>query len=190
MSQQGSFEDLMKRLCAGEEQAAVELFELYAQRLKGLARSRMDHWLRQKESSQDVVQSVFRSFFGGQADGRLRPSCWQSLWRLLTVMTLRKCGHRMARFRTAKRGPEIGAEGIEDWQALAKEPTPAEAAILVETVQQLMDGFNQRDRQLFELSLQGNSAEEISGRVGCSERTVQRVLQRLEDKLERELAGP
>jgi DNA-directed RNA polymerase specialized sigma24 family protein len=46
-----------------DEQAARENFDRFARRLIGLARTRLDRRIRQKIDPEDVVQSVFRSFF-------------------------------------------------------------------------------------------------------------------------------
>ena len=72
-----------------------------------------------------------------------------------------------------------------DWQALAREPTPSAVLMLAETVEQLMDELNGRERDMLALSLQGYTPAEISPRVGRTERTVQRVLKRIRQRLER-----
>jgi DNA-directed RNA polymerase specialized sigma24 family protein len=55
--------------------------------------------------------------------------------------------------------------------------------ILAETVEQLMDGLKDRDRQIVSLCLQGYSTPEISERVGRTERTVQRKLEHVRKHL-------
>ncbi len=73
-----------------------------------------------------------------------------------------------------------------DWQALGTEPTPAQAAILAETVEQVLRSLaDERERHMVTLSLQGATSEEISMQVGRSERTVQRILRRVRQRLER-----
>src|SRR5580692_11428902 len=99
MSVDPSFDTVMQRLRAGDDEAAADVFRRFADRLIGLARSRLDERLRQKVDPEDVMQSVFKSFFRVQADGKLDLANWDSLWALLTVITLRKCGHRIEYFR-------------------------------------------------------------------------------------------
>jgi RNA polymerase sigma-70 factor (ECF subfamily) len=109
---------------------------------------------------------------------------------MLTVITLRKCGHRVRHFRTAGRdvhreavappGEEAGAA----FEAVAREPTPAEAALLAETLEQVMAELTGRERTILALSLQGYGTRAVGDQVGRTERTVERVLQRVRRRLE------
>lgn len=178
----------MTRLRAGDERAAAEVLERFGRRLIALARSRLDGRLRQKLDPEDVVQSVYKSFFLRQADGRLDPGDWDSLWTLLTVLTLRKCGRWAAHFQTARR--QVSAEvalqpAAGGWEALADEPSPSEVLALTETVEELHRGLEGRDRDIVTLALQGYAASEISTQLNRPERTVYRVLSRVKQKLQR-----
>jgi RNA polymerase sigma-70 factor (ECF subfamily) len=79
MSEQDSFEFLMARLNAGEGGAADALFRRYAERLLALARSRLEEAVRRKEDPEDVLQSVFKSFFTRHQDGQFDVAGWESL---------------------------------------------------------------------------------------------------------------
>ena len=68
----------------GEAHAAEQVFLRFAQRLIALARSRIDAAVRSKEDPEDVVQSVFRSFFTRQRGGQFLLADWESLWASLT----------------------------------------------------------------------------------------------------------
>ena len=145
MSDETRFVDLMGRLRQGDGEAAALIFDQYANRLIGLARRRLDGLLRQKVDPEDVVQSVFRSFFQRQADGRMQVGNWDSLWGMLVVITLRKCGRAVEYFRAARRNVQREATPRPDredlgpgWEAMADDPTPSEAAMLAETVENLM----------------------------------------------------
>src|SRR5690349_8375175 len=96
MTTSTEFADLMDRLRAGDQDAATLLFERFAKRLIGLAQLRLGPLARGKIDAEDVVQSVFKSFFRRQAEGLLDPESWGGLWALLTTITLRKCGHKLA----------------------------------------------------------------------------------------------
>jgi RNA polymerase sigma-70 factor (ECF subfamily) len=191
MPPEPSFEELMGRLRQGDEAAARQIFEEYAERLIALARSRLGQRLRQKVDPEDVLQSVYRSFFTRHARGQLQLEGWDGLWGMLTVITLRKCGRWVERFTCQKRNvaAEVPAVGDGDsaggWEAVARDPTPVEAAILAETVEQLIQGLEGRERDIVTLCLQGWTVPEISARVGRTRRTVQRVLKRAQEHLQR-----
>jgi RNA polymerase sigma-70 factor (ECF subfamily) len=200
MSAQGSFDNVMARLRAGDPAAAATLFHRFAGRLIALARSRLDGRLRQKVDPEDVLQSVYKSFFLRHADGQLDLRDWDSLWALLTVITVRKCGQWIDHFHAGVR--DVGREGAppsgageagRTWEALAREPNPSEVAMLTETVEHLLRGLPERDREILALALQGYAALEISEQLGRPERTVYRVLERIRKQLQRqrtESAGP
>jgi RNA polymerase sigma-70 factor (ECF subfamily) len=189
MSEQDSFAFLMGRLNAGDGGAADALFRRYAQRLLALARSRLEEAVRRKEDPEDVMQSVFKSFFTRQQDGQFDLAGWDSLWTLLALLTVRKCADRVEYFRAACRdvrreeGAAAGSGPL--LRAAADDPTPSEAAILTETLEQLMAGLDGSDRDVVSLQLQGYTIPEISTRVRRSERTVCRVLERARKRLRR-----
>lgn len=191
MPEADSFVELMARLQAGDEAAAALIFHRFAGRLIALSRSHLDALLRRKIDPEDVMQSVFKSFFARQVDRPYRLEDWDSLWSLLARIAVRKCGHRIEQLLTARRhvGREVSVrpaptDSGSSWHALAREPTPSEAAMLAETVETLMRELEERDRQILVLSLQGCAIPEVSTEVGCTERTVYRVLKYIKGRLE------
>jgi RNA polymerase sigma-70 factor, ECF subfamily len=187
------FAALMKRLRQGDGPAAEEVFRRYAGRLIRLARSRLEGRLRRKVDAEDVAQSALKSFFLRHAEGQYDLQDWDSLWSLLTVITLRKCGRQLERFLAGARdvrreeAPPDPDGSNSAWQSLARDPTPSEAAILAEAVEQMMRGLpDPTERRILELSLQGFGPREISAEVGRSERTVHRVLSLVRSRLRRQ----
>lgn len=185
-----SFAALISQLRAGNEEAAAQVFHRFAERLIGLARARLQDGLQGKLDPEDVLQSVFRSFFRRQQAGQFDLDNWDSLWSVLTVMTLRKCGHLKEYFRAARRDvrrEEQGtAEALQALDALcAREPTPEEAAGLTDLLERLLRDFDERDRRILTLHLQGYNHAEIGQEVGWAERTVQRTILRARKRLQR-----
>jgi RNA polymerase sigma-70 factor (ECF subfamily) len=68
---------------------------------------------------------------------------------------------------------------------MAREPTPDQAAVLAETVEQLLRDLEADERPILEMSLQGYTAREISEKLGRAERTVRRRREQIRQKLER-----
>jgi RNA polymerase sigma-70 factor, ECF subfamily len=195
MAPDASFAALMTRLRTGDPDAARAVFDRFARRLVALARTRLDERTGRKEDPEDVLQSVFRSFFTRYRGGQFEVTDWDSLWGLLTVITLRKCGNRIAYYHAARRdvGREVGP-GHPDGpaalgQAVAREPTPEEAAVLAETLTLVMRRLEPYDREILVGHLQGDSADAIGARVGRARRTVRRALERIRQMLERVQAG-
>jgi RNA polymerase sigma-70 factor, ECF subfamily len=198
MSEDLSFADLMARVRAGDDDAAAAVFNRFVSRLIGLARSRLDPVMRRKVDPEEVANSAFKSFFRRCAQFDLEG--WDNLWEVLLLITLRKCGRRVEYFRAQRRdvqrevvGPLPAERSHAGWEAIAREPTPEEAAVLNEAVEQLLRRLPERERPILVLALQGYSPIEISAEVRRTERTVYRVLKRVREKLEemrdREAAG-
>ena len=193
-SDEDSFAELMQRLRKGDGEAARAIYQRFARRLIGLARSRLDARLLQKVDPEDVLQSALKSFFWRHADGQFDLAGWDSLWSLLTTITLRKCGHRVEHYHAACRDVRREAvppdeDAASSWQALAREPTPDEAALLADTVEQVLRGLDVDDRAIVERSLQGYTVPEISAALGVTERTVYRRLERVKARLQRLRSG-
>jgi RNA polymerase sigma-70 factor (ECF subfamily) len=192
MSAHPSFDNLMAQLHEGRNEAAAQVFQRYANRLIALARRQLDPKLLQKVDPEDVMQSVFRSFLAQNAAGHFADlQSWENIWAMLVVMTQRKCGKRNEYFHTARRdvrrelpGEMPGQDSTGNLGLTADEPTPSEAAMLTETVEQLMNSLPARQRNIVALSLQGYQPAEISTQLGCAERTVYRALERVKDWLE------
>jgi RNA polymerase sigma-70 factor (ECF subfamily) len=185
------FQSLMERLRAGDEEAAAEVFHRFAHRLVALARTQLQEVVRAKEDPEDVVQSAYSSFFWRQRTGQFRIDSWEDLWGILVVITVRKCGRRLTYHRAARRDVKrevrlVDSEGTtHNWEAVAREPTPVEAAMLAETLEQVLRGLEHHDREILASHLQGGTISEISAQVGYSERTVRRTLDTIRHQLRR-----
>jgi RNA polymerase sigma-70 factor (ECF subfamily) len=181
----------MERLRAGEDDAARVVFDRFARRLIGLARCQLDARLKHKIDPEDVVQSAYKSFFLLIDAHKVFAESWDNLWGLLTLITLRKCSDRVRYHRAECRdaGREAAGPAASDapapWaDALSREPTPEEAAVLAETVERLLRGLDEHERPIIEMSLQGHSTQEISQRLGRAERSVRRLRERVRWQLE------
>jgi len=195
MAEAESFDALMQRLKDGENAAAREVFERFAHRLIGLARSSLDDRILQKVDPEDVVQSAYKSFFvrQPQREGELAVGGWDGLWGLLTLITLRKCADKAEYYRAEKRDlrretpPATDSSATSpDGLALDREPRPDEAAVLVETMESLFRSLADADeRTILELCLHGYTTAEICERTNRAERTVRRLRERTRKRIER-----
>lgn len=189
MAADNDFDRLMDRLRRGDEDAATEVFHRFVQRLLALARSQLDSWIRTRVEPEDVIQSVFRSFFTRFEAGQFQLGDWDNLWTVLTLITVRKCANRLEFWQAAKRDlrreANVRPQSDPLEEALARDPTPSEAAILSETVEKLMKNVQEQDRSILGLHLQGWDIAAISTQVQRTERTVRRTLERVRRMLMR-----
>jgi RNA polymerase sigma-70 factor (ECF subfamily) len=179
-----SFADLKERLQSGDSRAGSEVFRRYSERLVRLAAPRLTGLLRQKTDPEEIVQSAFRSFFRAHGEKSFVLGNWNDLWSVLVTITLRKCRYQVRQFLTAKRDIRVEQSAdVADWSAVASEPTPAEAAEFADLLMRLFDGLDARARQIVELSLESYSPAEIGPRVGLTERSVYRQMERIRSRL-------
>lgn len=183
------FDALMDRLRSGDDAAATTVFRRFVDRLIALAASRFEPWMRAHVDAEGVVLSAYESFFVRNRRGDFDLAGWNELWSLLACITLRKCGQRRGAMRAARRDARREVDWPEGSMRLARiadrSPTPDEAAVLAETVDRLLQAMEPEDRPIVEQILMGFTAEEVAGRLDCSERTVRRVRGRAKDHLRR-----
>lgn len=193
MGPHDTFAALAARLRDGDQGAASEVFRRLTGRLIALARAELDARLRRKVDPEDVVQSVYRTFFIRYRAGQFDLATWDSLWGLLALITVRKClsqaEYYLARRRTVAGEAEVAirddgaAPGSSE--PIDREPTPLEASILADTIEQMMRGLGPDDRAIIELTLQGYASPEIAERLDRAERTVRRVREHVKRGLRR-----
>ena len=182
--------ELLARWRAGDQGAADELFGRYTTRLIALARRRLSTKLARRVDAEDVVQSAYRSFCEGARGDHFVLLRSGDLWRLLAAITLNKLRHQVERHTAAKRSVDRergfgGESSLAELHApaAAREPSPAEAAALVEELELLLGELKPRDRQMVELRLRGHRVEEIAAATDRSERWVRHVLDGFKDRL-------
>jgi RNA polymerase sigma-70 factor (ECF subfamily) len=189
--------ELLTRLRAGDAAAAEAIFNRFARRLIGLARTQLDSRIRQKVDPEDVVQSVFCSFFVRQLEGAFTIRDESNLWSLLAQITVRKCMNIRVAFSALSRDLNRERAALDEHdialleaEALARDPTPAEAAALTEVVDLALRALPDEQRQMALLYLQGQDVRAISQAVNRAERTVRRNLQYFRELLEQALRDP
>ena len=181
MSDGESAEELLRRWRSGDQGAADELYRRYAQRLCLLAEAQIDRRFARRFSPEDVVQSVFRTFFRRGAKGEFSVDHSGALWNLLVVIALNKMRKLAERHGAGKRDvdAEVSADGAKPRpEAVAHEPTPEEAAALADELELVLSSLALGEGDMVRLCLAGYSTTEIAKRLGCSRWTVRRVLDR------------
>jgi RNA polymerase sigma-70 factor (ECF subfamily) len=111
MAEGASFAELMRRIRAGEAEAAGEPIRRYEPAIRREARFRLGRALRPQLDSMDICQSVLGSFFVRVVAGHYELETPGHLIRLLIAMTRNKVRAQARRRREARLG---GHEPIAD----------------------------------------------------------------------------
>ena len=182
---------LMERYRAGDESAADALFSRYFERLTLLARSRLSAWLASRTDPEDVVLSVYRSFFVHAREGRFELRRGGDLWRLLAAITKHKLLRQARRHDADRRAVarEVPLESADEGRFFLRgqEPTPEDTVALADELESVLARLDRFARRVLELRMQGAQLSEIAEDTGRSERTVRRALGQLRELMARRL---
>jgi RNA polymerase sigma-70 factor (ECF subfamily) len=180
----------LQRVTSAESGFERDIVDRYSQRLMALARRRLPDRLRGRVDPEDVVQSVYRSFFRRLADGRFQFEASLDLWRLLAAMTFYKVRNAI-RFHQRERRDvrrETSMEGSAEGSPYADPtPGPEDLVTFLECLEQLLARAPKNYREIVVLRLEGLSIAEIAERIDRSQRTVLRALSRLGEVIASEL---
>ena len=136
----------------------------------------------------EVAHSACRTFLRRIHVGEFELGGRDKLWNLLCAITLAKT-RKKARFHLADKR-RVGAEQPQatttDGGAgsvsgvAAAAPTPAEAAEFADQFEHVLGGMDDEERKIVLLKLEQRTNEEIAVACQCAERTVRRLLKRVE----------
>jgi RNA polymerase sigma factor (sigma-70 family) len=181
---------------AGDSVAATRLWQHYFDRLVRSVRARLVGQNRAVSDEEDIVLSVFDSFYHAAENGRFPDlSDRDDLWRLLLRMAARKVIDKRRRDRRQRRGGNVKLQALEQAgddarviEAIGDEPSPEMVLMMQESVEQLFShlGVGQLS-DLAGAKLEGYSNAELAQRFGCSERTIERRLHLIREKCQQEL---
>eukprot|EP00913_Durusdinium_trenchii_P035275 g33005.t1 len=154
--------------------AARNVFEKFSGRLMALAEHHLSQKLKRRVDGDDIVQSVFRTFFARSARGEFQVDASNDLWQLLVSITLAKVRSQARRHAAAKR--DVRAESGDDPEWLARtmssEPSAEDALMLVEQLELLLSSLPEKYAEILHLRLNGESRSDIAGVLGISRQTV------------------
>lgn len=185
-SSAGSVTHWIGELQAGDDAAALNLWDHYFQRLVSLARQKLEGSPRRAADEEDVALSAFASFCRHAQDGRFpRLRDRDDLWRLLIVITARTALHLVRDEGRQKRGggvlnqapPTNGPEAIGLAQLIGREPAPEFAAQVADECRHLLDELGHGELRSVALwKMEGFTNREIAERLGYVTRTIERKL--------------
>ena len=181
---------------AGDSAAANRLWQHYFDRLVRAVRGRLYGQNRAVSDEEDIVLSVFDSFYNAAENGRFPDLADRDdLWRLLLRMSARKVVDKRRREQRQRRGGNVKIHSLDQAnddesviEAIGAEPSPEMVLMMQESVERFFShlGVGQL-RDLAGAKLEGFSNAELANRFGCSERTIERRLHLIREKCHQEL---
>jgi RNA polymerase sigma-70 factor, ECF subfamily len=186
---------LLNRWRTGDEEAARQLFQLYVDRLISLARQRISQRLASRVDPEDVVQSVWRTFFHRIKDGQFHFEEEDDLCKLLARITVHKTFRQVAFHRAAKRDMNLEAghgDAAQDQllTLLDRGPTPEAANAFVDQLEHFLNRLRPEDRRIIELRMQGYKDVEIARMLSISDRKIRRLMERVRGLAEQDGLTP
>jgi RNA polymerase sigma-70 factor, ECF subfamily len=176
---ESSDRSLLWRFRHGQADASTRLYLRYAERLQALAARQTSNELGRRVDPEDIVQTVFRTFFRRVAEGNYDVPDGEEIWNLLLVIALNKIRGAWVHHKAAKRDVRRTGTGEANELAIRNAAGKDEAALAVlrMVVDEVLEGLQESHRRMIELRIEGHEVAEISRDVGRSKRSVERVLQ-------------
>lgn len=193
-----SFQELMERIRAGDQQAAWSLLDQYGTYLLHVIRQNLPVRLRSKFDSTDFFQNVWASFFR-QPDVLHKFDGPKDLINYLRGMARNKLTmEARRRFGTAKYNvnresslEDLGGGARSDGGEArrpepmdGRQPTPSYVAMVREQWDQWMSKQSTQNQRVVDLRFRGASFNEIASELNINERTARRVIESLLHELE------
>jgi RNA polymerase sigma-70 factor, ECF subfamily len=183
-----SFRSLMQEIAAGSQTAVGKLLDLYGHHLCRAVRRRLGRVLRPKYDTSDFVQAVWASFFCNReqlAQFEHSAQLVAFLTRVANNKVIDEGRHHRTKKADVARETSMSGEGSQEIACPSREPAPSQVAIAREQWGRMTDEVQSQYQQILQLRFAGETQEEIARRLGVSEKTVRRVLNRLRDRLEK-----
>lgn len=187
MPENESFPDFIRRLRAGDEQAATELVKRYERVIRCEARLRLtDPRLGRLLDSVDISQSVLASFFVRATAGEYDLSRPEDLMRLLVRMARNKVASQARRQRArAADQRRVEADNLD-----ATVAGPTDMIRLVagrDLLEEVRRRLSTEERQIADLRGQGRSWPEVAAELGGTPEGRRKQLARALDLIAQQL---
>ncbi len=176
---------LLEQDRTGQMEASTRLYLKYADRLLGMTSRKSSSEVTRQVDPEDIVQSVFRTFFRRVDEGHYDVPESEDIWKLLLVITLNKIRTVVAYSRAAKRdGRRTESDlGFDFEQAKVDDRDEIALASLKMVIDEILSELIEVNREIVKLRIEGYEIDEIACQVQRSKRTVERVLQEFRTRL-------
>jgi RNA polymerase sigma-70 factor (ECF subfamily) len=185
MPEDNPFQDLIRRVRAGEEAAATELVRRYESHIRRAVRVRLDPRLERVFDSMDICQSVLASFFVRTALGQYELDTPEQLLKLLATMARNKLSNQANKQKAGRRDYRRVSSAVADEGG--HDPSPSRQVAARELLQEARRRLSESELRLLDLREQGREWPDIAAEVGGSAEALRKKLARAIDRVAREL---
>lgn len=186
--------ELLQRVCAGDERAAADLLVRFGPAVRAVIRTYLtDPKLRRHFDSEDVAQSVFRSFFVRAIAGQYGSKTADELRKLLLAMARNKLLEHVRGESAACRDYRLAGGSPEQHDLVDRAPGPSQQAEESDFLQELQSRLPPKVWRLLDLRLQGHEWAAIAITLGAKPDALRvqlrRALNRIINEREQVLRG-
>jgi RNA polymerase sigma-70 factor (ECF subfamily) len=188
MANDSSFAEFIRRIRAGDEQAAAELVRQYESAIRLEIRLRLrDAHLRRLLDSMDICQSVLASFFVRAAAGQYELQQPSQLLKLLVAMARNKLALQARKHHSQRRDSRRTSTAENALSSVASGHSPDRVAAGRELLREFRQRLTDEERQLADLRALGYDWAEIAAQVGGTPQARRKQLARATDRVARQL---
>jgi RNA polymerase sigma factor (sigma-70 family) len=183
-------DELIRRVRAGDQDAAAELVKRYEPAIRRAVRFRLaDARLGTLLDSMDICQSVLGSFFVRVATGQYKLETPEQLMKLLTTMARNKLISQARKQHAQRRDTRrIASTDQNEGRFISASESPSNQVAVRDLLQEVQRRLSPEERRILELRNEGQDWASIASELGGSAEALRRRLSRALDRIAEQLA--
>jgi RNA polymerase sigma-70 factor (ECF subfamily) len=168
MAEDSTFDELIGRVRAGDQDAAADLVKLYEPEIRRAVRYRLaDARLGPLLDSMDICQSVLKSFFVRAAAGQYDLKTPQQVLALLATMARNKLYSQARKHQTQRRDRRRAAPGgLDEKRLVDPAASPSGEVAARDLLHEVRRRLAPEERRLMDLRNQGHDWAAIAAQLG------------------------
>jgi RNA polymerase sigma-70 factor (ECF subfamily) len=184
-----AFDDLIRRMRAGDQAAATQLVQQYEPAIRRVVRIQLRNpRLRRLLDSVDICQSVLGTFFVRAALGQYELRTPEQLLKLLANIARHKLADQVKQHQRGRRDHRRVESGSPDERAIAAtQSSPSEQVAFQELLDESRKRLSEEERYLADQRALGRGWDEIAAECGGSPEALRKKLTRAIERIGREL---
>lgn len=184
------FRSMMDSIRRGSQDAVWELVSTYGTFIERVIRRQLSQGLRAKYDTSDFLQAVWASFFRDREQFDSFENADRLVAFLIGVARNKVLQESRKRYDTLKSNVRREeslqvAEDREDFGLRDRRASPSQVAMARELWTNIMSCQSPQHQRVIQLRISGATFEDIGSKLGISEKTARRVIERLVTEIEK-----